>query len=88
MERRRASSGAGVPRPKGFDIANADLRTWLAQWPAILKQLDTLLVNLKRRDVSGPFNCAHFTIELLRNMVGTCKWGTAGQLMDLVREVG
>lgn len=40
------------------------------------------------RQVSGPYNCAQFTVELYRNLVGSCKWGTAGQLMDAVREVG
>lgn len=38
--------------------------------------------------MSGSYSCAQFTIELYRNLVGTTKWGTAGQLMDVVREVG
>lgn len=37
--------GAGV----GFDVASTDLRTWLAQWPRVMQQLDTLVVGLKRR---------------------------------------
>lgn len=72
----------------GFDVGTTDLRTWLGQWPRVLGQLDTLVVGLKRRQVSGPYNCAQFTVELFRNLVGSCKWGTAGQLMDAVREVG
>eukprot|EP00903_Cladosiphon_okamuranus_P022092 g20314.t2 len=75
-------------RPMGFDLATTDVRSWLQQWPRVLSQLETLVVGLKRRQVSGPYNCAQFTVELYRNLVGSCKWGTAGQLMDAVREVG
>eukprot|EP00752_Nemacystus_decipiens_P002156 g2054.t1 len=75
-------------RPTGFDLASTDVRSWLQQWPRVLSQLETLVVGLKRRQVSGPYNCAQFTVELFRNLVGSCKWGTAGQLMDAVREVG
>lgn len=51
--------------------------------------LDHFTPSIKQnRQVSGPYNCAQFTIELYRNLVGSCKWGTAGQLMDAVREVG
>ncbi|CAB1110838.1 unnamed protein product [Ectocarpus sp. CCAP 1310/34] len=75
-------------KPTGFDVASMDVRAWLQQWPRVLSQLETLVVGLKRRQVSGPYNCAQFTVELYRNLVGSCKWGTAGQLMDAVREVG
>ncbi|CAM9572951.1 unnamed protein product, partial [Hapterophycus canaliculatus] len=75
-------------KPTGFDIASTEVRTWLQQWPRVLSQLETLVVGLKRRQVVGPYNCAQFTVELYRNLVGSCKWGTAGQLMDAVREVG
>ncbi|CAN0068112.1 unnamed protein product [Scytosiphon promiscuus] len=75
-------------KPTGFDVASMEVRTWLQQWPRVLSQLETLVVGLKRRQVSGPYNCAQFTVELYRNLVGSCKWGTAGQLMDAVREVG
>lgn len=39
----------------GFDMSTTDVRTWLAQWPRVLTQLDTLVVGLKRR-------CVHFCV--------------------------
>lgn len=39
-------------KPAGFDVASADVRAWLQQWPRVLSQLETLVVGLKRRCAS------------------------------------
>lgn len=36
-------------RLTGFDVRTTDVRAWLALWPRVLNQLDTLVVDLKRR---------------------------------------
>jgi translation initiation factor eIF-2B subunit beta len=65
-----------------------DLRDWLKQWPNILRQLDEFIIKLKRRQVSGSYTVAKRTTELIRNCLGTCRYTTAGQLIERIRDIG
>ena len=47
-------------RQTGFDVGTTDVRAWLALWPRVLSQLDTLVVALKRRyDMKTVINNSH-----------------------------
>jgi hypothetical protein len=61
---------------------------WVKQWPHVHKQLVAFTTKLKRRQLNGSYDVAKRTMELLRNVMGTCRWGTAGQLMEYVRAIG
>ncbi|CAM9351760.1 unnamed protein product, partial [Phaeothamnion confervicola] len=71
-----------------FDSKKENLHSWLSSWPMVLQALDATTVELRRRKISGPYSCAMRTVELLRMLIGSCRWSTAGQLMEVVREVG
>ncbi|KAG5178526.1 eukaryotic translation initiation factor 2B beta subunit [Tribonema minus] len=88
MERERSDRSARRTASGNFDPSVVGVRTFLKNWPIVLSQMEKLSVSLKRRQVSGPYHCAKATLELLRYTVGTCKWATAAQLMELIRAVG
>ncbi|KAJ1451818.1 hypothetical protein M885DRAFT_487284 [Pelagophyceae sp. CCMP2097] len=64
------------------------MEEWLGQWPAVLSQQKALVAALYRREVRGSFACALQTVALLRKLVGTCHWATAGELIRRLRQVG
>ena len=61
---------------------------WLAKWPTVALQAKKLEAALRRGDISGSYACALQTVALLRNVVGTCKWQTAGELLTRVKWIG
>ncbi|CAM9633599.1 unnamed protein product, partial [Chrysoparadoxa australica] len=63
-------------------------RDILRSCPGVLRQCDTLVSALKRRQISGPYNCAKCTMDLLKKFIGDVKWGTAGALIELIKMVG
>jgi len=60
---------------------------WLKNQPKIQSQLDIFVNKLKRRQTYGSKRCAQNTLELLRQMVGRCKWLTTAELMAGIRSV-
>jgi translation initiation factor eIF-2B subunit beta len=81
-ERERSKSGVSCLG------AAFDLRTYLKSYPNVLRCLDALGVKLKRRQISGPHDSAMATVDVIRAVVGQCRWATAGQIMQILRAVG
>jgi len=66
---------------------SADLLKWLAHWPTVASQLKLICVALTRKQLHGPHLCAKGMVELLRTMVGTCKFQSTYHLLAAVRAV-
>mmetsp|Transcript_24950 Transcript_24950/g.42203 ORF Transcript_24950/g.42203 Transcript_24950/m.42203 type:complete len:427 (+) Transcript_24950:102-1382(+) len=62
--------------------------SFLKPWPAVLRQVELVVLSLKRRQLSGSFTCAKATLELLRSLIGTCKFVNTKQIMHYVRSMG
>ena len=65
-----------------------EFEKWIRQSPNIEAQRQNSLAQLKRRQVCGSYGCALLSLQLLRNMIGSCRWSTAAQLMERVRYLG
>ncbi|DAZ96449.1 TPA: hypothetical protein N0F65_006495 [Lagenidium giganteum] len=61
---------------------------WLSAWPSVRKSVDDLILSLKRRHLTGSFDTAKNTTELLRNVLETVDWSTAGEIAEKVRQLG
>mmetsp|Transcript_32710 Transcript_32710/g.43061 ORF Transcript_32710/g.43061 Transcript_32710/m.43061 type:complete len:377 (-) Transcript_32710:133-1263(-) len=60
---------------------------WLRTQPQLQTQLDSFVSQLKRRQVFGSHRCAKQTLDLLRTMVGHCRWATTAELMKNLQAV-
>ncbi|CAK4078630.1 unnamed protein product [Aphanomyces euteiches] len=69
-------------------MEEAALKQWLAPWPKINDLLSTLLLGLKRRQITGSYETSRKTTELLRAILGAVRWPHARQLMEHVRLLG
>ena len=65
-----------------------DLYQWLSSWPTVKSQCKLIVEGLRRRQLQGAHPCAKATIELLRNMLGTCKFHSTYHLMNAIRAIG
>lgn len=65
-----------------------ELNHWLSSWPTCKAQLKLIKEGLRRRQLQGAHTCAKATIEVLRTMVGMCKFHSTYHLMNIVRAVG
>jgi len=52
------------------------------------KQAEQFVVDLKRRHISGSFNVAKQTLELLRLVCSSTRWSNAKSLMDILTSLG
>ena len=66
---------------------SADLVKWLAHWPSVASQLKLICEALRRKQLHGAHVCAKAALELLRTMVGTCKFHSTYHLIHAVRAV-
>jgi len=64
-----------------------DVRKWLEKWPQIQNQVNNFILRLKRRQLYGSKSVIE-TMQLLRNIIGTCKWGDAQQLLRIMKVLG
>ena len=65
-----------------------DLYHWLGSWPTVKSQCKLIVEGLRRRQLQGAHPCAKATIELLRSMIGTCKFHSTYHLMNAIRAIG
>ena len=68
--------------------SSEDLYQWLSSWPTVKSQCKLIVEGLRRRQLQGAHPCAKATIELLRNMIGTCKFHSTYHLMLAIRAIG
>jgi translation initiation factor 2B subunit (eIF-2B alpha/beta/delta family) len=69
-------------------LTSDDFYHWLAAWPTVISQLKLIVVGLRRRQLIGAHPCAKATIEILRSLLGTCKFSSTFQMMNAVKAVG
>mmetsp|Transcript_6952 Transcript_6952/g.9743 ORF Transcript_6952/g.9743 Transcript_6952/m.9743 type:complete len:400 (-) Transcript_6952:128-1327(-) len=61
---------------------------WLAKYPTVNTQARKLEAALRRVEIWTSRTCALQTVALLRNVVGTCKWHSAGELIARLKWLG
>lgn len=83
--RERSASWASASGTSG---STQRVDRWLLKWPAVHAQFASFLDRLRRRQVRGSSRCARETLELLRLMMGTCRWASVQHMLDQVRAVG
>lgn len=65
-----------------------DLLPWLKSWPQLLANLELVLLSLKRRQLTGSYPCARATLEVLRSVLGTCRFQHTEHMMTVVKAIG
>eukprot|EP01041_Mallomonas_annulata_P008457 gene8456-17434_t len=71
-----------------LDISTDDLHVWLGHWTAIQAQMEMIVSGLRRRQITGALPCAKATLEMLRTILGQCKFSNTDHMMRVVRAVG
>jgi hypothetical protein len=66
-------------------LTSEDLYNWLNAWPTVSSQLKLVVVGLRRRQLSGSHPCAKASIEILRSLLGTCKFNSTYQMIIAVK---
>lgn len=61
---------------------------FLAPCPSVKSQLDLIVTGLRRRQLCGGYNCAKTTVELIRSVIGQCKFTSTYNMMNAVRVIG
>jgi len=69
-------------------LSSEDLYSWLNAWPNVSSQLKLVVVGLRRRQLSGAHPCAKASIEILRSLLGTCKFNSTYHMIVAVKAVG
>jgi translation initiation factor eIF-2B subunit beta len=67
---------------------NDNLLDFLAPCPSVKSQLDLIVTGLRRRQLCGGYNCAKTTVELIRSIIGQCKFTSTFNMMNAVRIIG
>ncbi|CAM9118401.1 unnamed protein product, partial [Heterosigma akashiwo] len=60
---------------------------WLETKPELQNQLDLFVCQLRRRQIFGSYNCAKRTLELVRSMIGHCRWNNTEELIEKLKAV-
>lgn len=71
------------------EISSVVLQDWIAHSnPSIRSQLDLIISSLRRRQITGALSCAKATLEILRTVLGQCKFTDTDHMMRVVRAIG
>lgn len=73
---------------KPNEISSSDLYIWLKHYPTVHSQLELIVTSLRRRQIIGALPSAKATLEILRIMLGQCKFSNTDHMMRTVRAVG
>ncbi|CAI5718744.1 unnamed protein product [Peronospora effusa] len=65
-----------------------ELMEWLEEWPTVRELVDELVLSLKRRQLRGSYETAKMTTNVLRTVLETVEWSTAGEILEKIRQLG
>lgn len=72
----------------GGELSSVEFWGWLASWKHVSTQLEVILTALRKRQLSGAHQCAKATSEVVRAMLGSCKFQNTDMMMKSVRALG
>ena len=60
----------------------------LEKYPSVKMQFEFVLTSLRRKEIAGAHSCAKATMEVLRSMLGHCRFTSVNHMMSAVKALG
>ncbi len=65
-----------------------DMQVSLDKYPSVKMQFEYVLMSLRRKEIAGAHPCAKATVEVLRSMLGHCRFTSVNHMMSAVKALG
>jgi translation initiation factor 2B subunit (eIF-2B alpha/beta/delta family) len=66
-------------------LTTPQVEEWLRTQPQINTMYQDFINMLRRRKIRGSDRCSRETLQLMKRMLGSCRWQNTQQMMDHVR---